>query len=594
MLYIRFFSCVFIFLSLHIGSISSHVQAAPSSPLTGDALHPPPRPRAHASTTSIAPERDMPSAFLAGSIAVRLVFIESDGSTTPSTEDWTSAQITQIQDQTRAALDWWTRQLPHARLSFDIVPQTVASRYEPIQHRLSTEGQWIGDVLQRLGFTEQSYFDQAYSADDALRQERGTNWATTIFVVNSANDSDGYFADDMFAYAYIGGPFMVITSDVGSYGLTNMAPVIAHELGHIFGALDQYEVAAAPCTIRSGYLAVANTNSQYNNCGTRFPSIMLDPVSAYRANQIDASALGQVGYRDGDGDTLPDPIDTIPALNISISQSRDGTRPHVTGQAVDQPFPAPTQRSTTINTITRVEYRIDDGEWYVLLPTDNLYDSAIEHFDTELPLYDGEHTVSLRAVNSVGTSSSILEQKVNIQGIGADPHVTVEVPSVQNSVALTAHVHAPEGVTARISEDPKFQDATWTAASQPLHYKLSPREGTHTVYIAVRDQNEIEAPLIVRQVILDQEAPTGSGQLQDGAPPTLAVQAQDNLSGVTSIQLVLTNGVVGEWQAYESSVPLASSAPAGQFRLRDAAGNVSAPLPVNRTYAVFLPLAQQP
>ena len=48
---------------------------------------------------------------------------------------------------------------------------------------------------------------------------------TTIFVANSAADANGNFADGMFAYAYIGGPFLVLTSDVGAYGTDQMTPI---------------------------------------------------------------------------------------------------------------------------------------------------------------------------------------------------------------------------------------------------------------------------------------------------------------------------------------------------------------------------------
>ena len=64
------------------------VSADTSSPLLGDALQPLQPRQATRGVGSSTPDRYAPSAFLAGNVAVRLVFVESDGSKQPSTEDW--------------------------------------------------------------------------------------------------------------------------------------------------------------------------------------------------------------------------------------------------------------------------------------------------------------------------------------------------------------------------------------------------------------------------------------------------------------------------------------------------------------------------
>jgi len=83
-----------------------------------------------------------------------------------------------------------------------------------------------------------------------------------------------------------------------------------------------YAAAATPCTQQSGYLAVPTTNSQANNCGSHFICIMLEPIEAYAAGQIDPSALGQVGYHDSDGNGIPDPLDTKPATESARCAAR--------------------------------------------------------------------------------------------------------------------------------------------------------------------------------------------------------------------------------------------------------------------------------
>jgi hypothetical protein len=530
---------------------------------------------------------------MAGRVVVRAIFVESDGGAEPSNEDWQPEQITAIQGQLAAALNWWRARLPNARLTFELITSVVPSRYEPISHDLGAEGLWIGDTLGGMGYGGASYFDQAYAADEALRRERGADWATTIFIANSRADGDGRFADGMFAYAYINGPFLVLTSDAGPYGVGQMAPVIAHELGHIFGALDQYASAGTPCNLPSGYLAVPTTNSQANNCGTRFVCIMLDPASAYPTGRIDESALGQIGYRDSDNDNLPDPIDTTPAMRITIAQPSAGSRPIVTGQAADQPYPAPATTPTTINTIARIEYRVDGGDWIALPAGDSAYDSAVEAITSTLPLYDGQHNIELRAINSVGAVSPPIKQSLTVAGVGAQPVYALDAPAISNSAAITLTLTAPDGTQAQVSESPFFELAPWTPATEQTSFDLRPTDGRHSVYVRFRDKNGLESPPIARNVLLDRAAPTGHALLHGGATSWLEIQAEDSGSGVTAIQI--GDGTTrAAWQPFQAILPAPHDLASIQVRLRDAAGNISAPIAAQRIDLIYLPLVVRP
>jgi hypothetical protein len=582
---------VFVFILLSFWHTPHLVTANGDSPLDGDARRAPARPTLAAAGNDPRPGPDQPSAFLAGRVAVRAIFIESNGGAEPSTEDWQPEQINTARQRIAAALDWWRARLPNARLSFDLIATVVPSRYEPIAHDLGGEGLWIGDALSQLGYSGNSYFDQAYAADEALRRERGADWATTIFIANSAADVDGRFADGMFAYAYISGPFLVLTSDAGPYGAGQMSPVLAHELGHIFGALDQYASAATPCALQSGYLSVPTTNSQANNCGTRFVCIMLDPSAAYPNGRIDESALGQVGYRDSDGDNLPDPLDTAPAMRISLVQEPKNVRPIVSGQAFDQPYPAATP--LTINTIARVEYRVDGGDWMALPAGDRAYDSAVETISSTLPLYDGQHNLELRAINSVGAASPIFKQSVVVAGVGAQPAYAADAPELVNSAAITLTLGAPAGAETQISENPFFDAATWRAATERASFNLTPTDGQHTIYVRFRDQNGLESPAIVRRVLLDRAAPTGRALLYGGAAPRLEIQAQDDGSGLAEIRID-DGTVLGAWQPFQATVAIPDGLTSVQVRLRDAAGNVSAPITAQRVDQIYLPFLVRP
>jgi hypothetical protein len=568
------------------------VLAGPSTPFLGDALLPPTRPHIASFADEPAPNMYQPSAFLAGKVAVRVVFVESNGQYEPSTRDWNPEQISEINTRIAEALHWWAARLPDARIKFDITSQIVQSGYEPILHGLSTESQWVGDTLQHLGVNASNYFDQSYTADEALRQERNADWATHIFVVNSAGTADGRFADGHFAYAYVNGPFMVVTSDVGPYGVGQMTPVVAHEFGHIFGALDQYAAAAVPCSQRSGYLAIPTSNSQYNDCGTKFICVMLEPLSAYTAGAVDESALGQLGYRDSNNNGIPDPIDTTPAVQLQLSQPGAGVRPTLSGQVYDQPYPTPTGDEATINSITKTEYRIDGGSWLPLPPADGAYNSVTEQINATLPLYDGQHAVDVRATNRIGALSQVMHFTVNVTGVGAAPNYQASTPAVSNTSAIAVNTVAPNGSQIQISENPYFVGASWMAVSGAMPWQISAREGAHTLYVRFRDtQGLVSAPVLL-SVTLDVTPPEGHAMLLRRTDGTwLEIQAEDSATNIESMQISLDAAPTGNWQPFQPSVAMSLQANSVYVWLRDSAGNVSAPLQAVPVTPVWVPIA---
>jgi hypothetical protein len=573
-----------------LASPKPSIASGEDSLLAGDALYPPPHPAVVAAAGDFKPSRFQPSAFLAGRVAVQLIFVESDGSKEPSTKNWSDAQVALARGQVASALEWWHARLPNARVEFELTSRIVPSGYEPIEHGLSSEGLWVGDTLSRIGFNASNYFEQAYSADDSLRRARQADWATTIFIVNSAGKPDGRFADGHFAYAYVGGPFLVITSDAGPYGANQLTPVVAHELGHIFGALDQYAAAGTPCAQESGYLAVPTTNSQANNCGTRFSSIMLEPLSAYAEGAIDSSALGQIGYRDSDANGMADPIDTKPTADFLIQQPGGG-RPTVAATATDQPFPSPAGQPVTINTITRIEYRSNGGQWTALPPDDGAYDGSTETANGTLPIYDGQHSLEFRAINTIGAASQLTTASITVTGVGPEPAYAASVPALANTSVVTVELGAPAGSAVQISEDPFFANARWTALAPTMLWRFDLHDGERALYVRFRDAAGIESPPFARTLLLDRTAPTGRALLRETPTPQLEIQAQDAVSGVAMMQ-ISADGRAGEWQAYKSSLPLALAiADTGQIqiRLRDAAGNISQAFSVANP--VYLPIA---
>jgi hypothetical protein len=151
--------------------------------------------------------------------------------------------------------------------------------------------------------------------------------------------------------------------------------VAAHEMGHIFYALDQYPDALQPCTMRSGYLSVENQNSGYSSCALNVSSIMRNPMIAYPGKAIDPYAAGQVGWRDSDG--ILDPLDVELLVGMTVI-SQNSSSVIVSGTAEIVPYPSPTQPSVTINILTGVRYRFDRGDWQQATADDDSFDGTLE------------------------------------------------------------------------------------------------------------------------------------------------------------------------------------------------------------------------
>ncbi len=376
--------------------------------LVGDALVPPPPQGMQALASDPTPGYTETSEYFIGRVAVGIVLPESDGSVDPSTEDWTEDERALVLSEITAALDWWADLEPNAHLTFVYDDGTAApttTGYEPISRRYNDQSLWIAEVMEKKGYTGYSYFDQVRRYNNDLRDTYDTDWAFTIFVVDSSNDSDNRFSNGYFAYAYLGGPFTVMTYGNNGYGPHNMDAVIAHETGHIFLALDQYYSAHQLCTRRAGYLGVENQNSQYGGCASDVPSIMRGQTWPYRNGDVDEYARGQIGWRDSDGDGILDPVDTTLSV-ISADYVTGAERPNVltfTGSVQDASYPSPLRRSVIINTIDRVQYRVAGGEWVNAEPADGAFDTYAEDFTfTTSPLPTGDLPVDLRVLDSAG------------------------------------------------------------------------------------------------------------------------------------------------------------------------------------------------
>jgi hypothetical protein len=367
------------------------------------------------------------SAFALGSFALNVVFVESNGAIDPNQEDWTPQQLTRVREEVELAVAFWEQQTadyhPNARLDIavnyinDGVP--LETGYEPINRagNLGAVSLWTNEVLNQV-YHEGFAIGDPTTLNAVARLELDTNWAGTVFVVNDEIDVDNRFTNGSFAFAVIGGPHLVTTYGNNGWGIDRYHRVLAHEMGHLFFALDEYQESNMRNTAHSGYLNGVNGNAERNATGQIITppqphALMLD-------NTLDLSEFSkvQVGLVDTDGDSVPDILDSPPVLkDIATATDPDAGwfRFEATAEvtAIDnlnqynfgfnnsgQPI--------TINWLTGAEYRLDIGEWTALDAADGEFGDYVEGLALTLEnLSRGEHLLEVRAWNSVDIPSEI-------------------------------------------------------------------------------------------------------------------------------------------------------------------------------------------
>jgi hypothetical protein len=397
-----------------------------------------------------------------GRVVVGIVLPESNGVISPSLETWDATEITFVRQEVDQALQWWTQQAQSRGISLEFVvppthPITVATAYEPIR-MIGLEppfGQadiWISDTMAHLGYNDPAmgFLQRVKKYDDDLRKAYQADWAFTIFAVNGTRDGDGLFAPGSWgipnavvtAWAMGPGPYAVVNNlSAVAAGWDNkyyLDNVVAHEIGHVFGAADEVWASGgdcAPgheCTNKFGYLSVENQNCG-SSCAINWPDCVMRVGDLVRICNYSA---GQIGWRDSNSNGLPDPIDTFPELNITAYPANPSPT-HIlsfTAQVTDIPYPT-TQSgyiSVTINTVS-IQYQIGStaGPWITALPGDGAWDSPYEE-NFRIPIFDnGTYTIYIRAINRVGHTSAITSRTITINS--SEPVYRVRLPIVMRN-----------------------------------------------------------------------------------------------------------------------------------------------------------------
>lgn len=423
------------------------------------------------------------AAFAAGRVAVGVVFLQSDGSLMPSSESWSrddpaypgQSRRKLVLAKIQNALDWWNAQSPDGSLDVFMpaagsygAPQTVKVGYEPIRmnvrtgwrgHAVLSDAAWRWQAMSKLGFGPRAKNDKPFPESlyaDRIRSRNGADWAFVLYVVDSLNDKDGMFRNQVVAYtADLFGPYSMLSYDNDGYHFNNFDAVLAHEMGHVFGALDEYAPPAPgyPSTggLTSGYLGVRNRNAVSGGT-TDLPCIMRgsnETLSAFANGQLCPSTIGQTGLRDGDGDSRPDVVDTRPAFTTGLESTDQGGAVSLRGAVAERPRKRGVistgvyfTHDLSIEVPHDLHYRVDGGAWQALTPSDGAFGEPAEGWTlTTEPLTPGHHVLDLE-----GTSG---ETAGGTRSLWAGPTpVTLELAT--NAAFTKKAVTVAAGAAARV------------------------------------------------------------------------------------------------------------------------------------------------
>ncbi len=322
------------------------------------------------------------SVFMAGTCSIKVVLFESNGTLDLNSETWSASRITQVKNQISAGVKWWEdmydKQGYAGDLKFNIdftyADNPFSTKYEPISRGAMSDYLWINEFLVSQGYSYASNnsanMEQNTRYNDDLRKQNGTDWAFTIYVADSYADYDGMFADGYFGYAYLNGPYLHMTYDNDGWGIDDMQMVVAHEMGHIFGALDEYEGNGnSDYYSFGGYYNTQNINAYNNpNPSSRVDSLMAESElqqPAFTNKTSSPSSLAMVGWQDSDHDGIIDVLD-MPISASGVTYSYNGSTGYLTvaGKFTVTVLPRASEgNSMTINTVDFLQYRVDGGAW---------------------------------------------------------------------------------------------------------------------------------------------------------------------------------------------------------------------------------------
>ncbi len=363
--------------------------------------------------------------FLVGRVAVTPIFLESNGQRDESTEDWTPEEIAENLEKITEGVNWWSNLLDTLdtvhTLDFVIddtyAVDPVETPWEPIANISDEFSRYLSRFLIDEGYGGNSLNRAMQLFNNDQREKHDADWAFTIIVVDASNDEDGFFETGglgfLGAFAFNYGSFIVTPN-------SRPASTIAHELGHIFQAFDEYP-GPADYTRRGGYYNTQNLNAADNPTPgfVQEDSILRSGIAlqeAYDALVSPASTLATVGWQDSDGDGVFDFADVPLSLDAVGYLDPESSVYRFSGSAAAVPLL--NQNSSVLNlrsditpnVISEIQYRVDGGDWQIAVES-GLPDLE---FSLEVPVPSSFDSIEFRAIDTTtGITSPIVQGNEN-------------------------------------------------------------------------------------------------------------------------------------------------------------------------------------
>ncbi|MEP1646104.1 MAG: protein containing Planctomycete extracellular domain protein, partial [Rhodopirellula bahusiensis] len=356
--------------------------------------------------------------FLLGKIAVTPIFLDSTGQTDPKTQNWTEGEIDEVMSKITTGLNWWVEALDrldtvHA-LEF-VIDDTFANDpleipIEPIDRTSNNYSTYVGHFLNEMNIPSSLSLDEAmFAYNDSQRELHDTDWSFSLFISDSSDDPDGFFASGgsfSGAFAFPGGLYVVAPS-------TRPARTFAHEFSHMFWGLDEYNGGGSYNQSR-GYYNTPNDNAADNPTPgfTQQPSIMAggnNLVNGYQDFVSPESTFAMIGWQDSDGDGIFDVLDVPLNFEGTGHYDSETNQLHFQGEAssatlINQNSSGP-QSDITLNVVSELQVSIDGGQWTTLQSPD----SPTATFDISLDVPPTMTSVSLRVMDAAtGITSQTL------------------------------------------------------------------------------------------------------------------------------------------------------------------------------------------
>jgi hypothetical protein len=208
---------------------------------------------------------------MTGTVAVAVFFVESNGSIDPDTYTWTRTDEDFILSQISIALNWWsTKATVYSKnVNFTIVSYRgndvrCQQGYEPILHNWTYKGNWINQILANFGYSSGSTITRVNNFNTDLKATCGTNWSFSVFVCYNPSPASTTFLDGYSITDVQGGPYIHMLYRNDGWAIENDGDLVAHSVGHIFGALDEY----GNCNKSDVSNSIVNANCEKNTDGS--------------------------------------------------------------------------------------------------------------------------------------------------------------------------------------------------------------------------------------------------------------------------------------------------------------------------------------